>query len=346
MRRLATYLCALVLFCLPARSLDRAEFATLVASLSEPEGYFDTDNLISNESTFLTVAGRLRALPRGGVYLGVGPDQNYSYIAHLRPQLAFMVDIRRGNLLEHLLFRSLFAQSRNRLEYLGLLLGRALPADLAAWDQRPIADLVRYIDAAPRRPNPAPLADPGLPLAADDRKTITSFHQRFLADGLDLRFNSHGREPRPYYPRLRDLVLATDASGQPASYLASEDDFRYVQRMHRENRIVPVVANLAGEKALRAIAAYVRRENLPVAAIYTSNVEQYLYRGGELARFAANLEAFPRTPSSLIIRSGMGPYARGNAYSDQLVQPLDGFLADFASGRLRSYADIIRASKP
>jgi hypothetical protein len=346
MRRLATYLCALVLFCLPARSLDRAEFATLVASLSEPEGYFDTDNLISNESTFLTVAGRLRALPRGGVYLGVGPDQNYSYIAHLRPQLAFMVDIRRGNLLEHLLFRSLFAQSRNRLEYLGLLLGRALPADLAAWDQRPIADLVRYIDAAPRRPNPAPLADPGLPLSADDRKTITSFHQRFLADGLDLRFNSHGREPRPYYPRLRDLVLATDASGQPASYLASEDDFRYVQRMHRENRIVPVVANLAGEKALRAIAAYVRRENLPVAAIYTSNVEQYLYRGGELARFAANLEAFPRTPSSLIIRSGMGPYARGNAYSDQLVQPLDGFLADFASGRLRSYADIIRASKP
>jgi hypothetical protein len=346
MRRLATYLCALVFFCLPARSLDRAEFATLVASLSEPEGYFDTDNLISNESTFLTVAGRLRALPRGGVYLGVGPDQNYSYIAHLRPQLAFMVDIRRGNLLEHLLFRSLFTQSRNRLEYLCLLLGRAVPADLAAWDQRPIAELVRYLDAAPRRPNPAPLADPGLPLSADDRKTIASFHQRFLADGLDLRFNSHGREPRPYYPRLRDLVLATDASGQPASYLAREDDFRYVQRMHRENRIVPVVANLAGEKALRAIAAYVRRENLPVAAIYTSNVEQYLYRGGELARFAANLEAFPRTPSSLIIRSGMGPYARGNAYSDQLVQPLDGFLADFASGRLRSYADIIRASKP
>lgn len=346
MRRLATLLSVLALLCLPARSLDRAEFASLVASLSEPEGYFDTDNLISNESTFLTVAGRLRTLPRGGVYLGVGPDQNYSYIAHLRPQLAFMVDIRRGNLLEHLLFRSLFAQSRNRLEYLCLLLGRALPADLTAWEQRPITDLVRYIDAAPRRPNPVPLADPGLPLSAEDRQTIATFHLRFLADGLDLRFNSHGREPRPYYPRLRDLVLATDAAGQSASYLAREDDFRYVQRMHRENRIVPIVANLAGEKSLRAIAGYVRREKLTVAAIYTSNVEQYLYRGGELARFARNLDAFPRTPDSLIIRSGMGPYARGNAYSDQLVQPLDGFLADFAAGRLRSYADIIRASRP
>jgi hypothetical protein len=346
MRRLATLLSVLVLLCLPARTLDRAEFAALIAQLSEPEGYFDTDNLISNESTFLTVAGHLRALPRGGAYLGVGPDQNYSYIALLRPQVAFLVDIRRGNLLEHLLFRDLFARSRNRLEYLCLLLGRAIPADLPAWDPKPVADLVRYLDHAPRQRQTPALADPGLPLSPADRQTIASFHQRFEADGLDLRFNSHGREPRPYYPRLRDLVLATDASGQPASYLASEDDFRYVQRMHRENRIVPVVANLAGEKALRAIAAYVRRENLPVAAIYTSNVEQYLYRGGELARFAANLEAFPRTPSSLIIRSGMGPYARGNAYSDQLVQPLDGFLADFASGRLRSYADIIRASKP
>lgn len=346
MRRLATYLCALVLLYLPARSLDRTEFASLVATLSEPEGYFDTDNLISNESTFLTIAGRLRALPRGGVYLGVGPDQNYSYIAHLRPQLAFMVDVRRGNLLEHLLFRSLFAQSRNRLEYLGLLLGRAVPTDLGAWDQRPIAEIVRYLDAAPRRSQPVALSDPGLPLSAEDRKTIAGFHQRFIADGLDLRFNSHGREPRPYYPRLRDLVLATDAAGKPASYLASEEDFRYVQRMHRENRIIPVVANLAGEKGLRAIASYVRGEKLTIAAIYTSNVEQYLYRGGELARFAANLDAFPRTPESLIIRSGMGPYARGNAYSDQLVQPLDTFLTGFAAGRFRSYADIIRASNP
>lgn len=346
MRRLATYLCALVLLCLPVRSLDRAEFATLVASLSEPEGYFNTDNLISNESTFLTVANRLRALPRGGVYLGVGPDQNYSYIAHLRPQLAFMVDIRRGNLLEHLLFRSLFAQSRNRLEYLCLLLGRAVPADLTSWDQRPVADLVRYIDAAPRRSNPAPLADSGLPLSADDRKTIATFHQRFIADGLDLRFNTHGREPRPYYPRLRDLVLATDSTGQPASYLANEEDFRYVQQMHRENRILPVVANLAGDKALRAIANYIRNQKLTVAAIYTSNVEQYLYQGEELAQFARNLDAFPRTPASLIIRSGMGPYARGRAYSDQLVQPIDAFVAGITAGRFRTYADIIRASNP
>jgi hypothetical protein len=59
----------------------RADFASLIAQLSEPEGYFDTDNLISNESTFLTVAGHLRTLPRGGVYLGVGPDQSVSSLS-------------------------------------------------------------------------------------------------------------------------------------------------------------------------------------------------------------------------------------------------------------------------
>jgi len=76
MRRLATLLCFFFSLTSSARSLSPSEFATLIAELSEPEGYFDTDNLISNESTFLAIAQRLRTLPRGGVYLGVGPDQN------------------------------------------------------------------------------------------------------------------------------------------------------------------------------------------------------------------------------------------------------------------------------
>ena len=116
--------------------------------------------------------------------------------------------------------------------------------------------------------------------------------------------------------------------------------------MHRENRIVPVVANLAGDKSLRAIADFVRREKLTVSAFYTSNVEQYLYRGRELVQFVANLQSLPTTPQSLIIRSGMGPYARGNTYSDQLTQPLESFLADWTAGRLRSYPDLIQASRP
>src|SRR5690349_23835187 len=114
-------------------------FSSRVAALSEPGGYFNTDNLISNERSFLHVVPELRALSRqasaDGAYLGVGPDQNFSYIAHLRPSIAVIVDIRRDNLLLHLLFKAIFAESRTRVDYLALLTGRPIPKPDAAWAQ-------------------------------------------------------------------------------------------------------------------------------------------------------------------------------------------------------------------
>ena len=90
-------------------------FARLIERLSEPGGYFDTDNLISNETSYLHVMGKLREMGvTGGAYLGVGPGQNFSYIAQIRPNVAFLVDIRRDNLLQHLLYKALFELSDSR----------------------------------------------------------------------------------------------------------------------------------------------------------------------------------------------------------------------------------------
>src|SRR5438093_5508360 len=103
-------------------------FAATIAQLSERGGYFDTDNLISNERSYLHVVPGLKALtPSGGAYIGVGPDQNFSYIAQVRPTSAFIVDVRRDNLLLHLLFKAIFARARNRAEYLCMLTGRPVP---------------------------------------------------------------------------------------------------------------------------------------------------------------------------------------------------------------------------
>jgi hypothetical protein len=124
-------------------------FASLVERLSERPGYFDTDNLISNERSYLHVAPELRALAgRGrGVYLGVGPDQNFSYIAHVRPSLAVLIDIRRDNLLLHLLFKALFAEARTRAAYLAMLTGRAPPPE-AVVRSGSLDAVVNYIDRA------------------------------------------------------------------------------------------------------------------------------------------------------------------------------------------------------
>ena len=104
-------------------------FAGLIERLSEPGGYFDTDNLISNETSYLHVMGKLREMGvTGGAYLGVGPSQNFSYMARIRPNIAFLVDIRRDNLLQHLLYKALFELSDSRIEYLAMLFGRRRPS--------------------------------------------------------------------------------------------------------------------------------------------------------------------------------------------------------------------------
>ncbi len=331
----------------------------MVTDFSEPDGYFDTDNLISNETTYLDAAAALRKMKgAGGIYVGVGPDQNFSYIAHLRPAFAFLVDIRRGNLLEHLLFRALFEQSRNRMEYLCLLLGKPTPVDLQAWNNQPVLKIAAYLDKAPSKRDlfettltevRRKVTAVGLALSQGDLKTIAGFHQRFFDDGLDLRFNTHGREPQPYYPKFRDLIVARGASGEPESYLASEELFSVVKKMQMENRIIPIVGNLAGPKALRRIGIYASEKHLLLSAFYTSNVEQYLGRGGDLNKFAENVKAFPRDANSLIIRSSFGYYSRrmnGGSYSEQLIQPVDEFADGWDAGRLESYRNILEASHP
>ena len=134
---------------LSEKGLTTTEFPRLIEKISEPGGFFDTDNLISNEASYLHVLGRLRKMNvEGGAYIGVGPDQNFSYITQIRPRIAYIVDIRRDNVLEHLLFKALFAISRNRVEYLCNLTGRTVPAQSEKWNEKTINDVVALVDSA------------------------------------------------------------------------------------------------------------------------------------------------------------------------------------------------------
>src|SRR6188474_248214 len=117
---------------LPARFSD-TEFWQLVDRFSEPDGYFDSDNLISNEDGFQAVVPQLISTVRpGGVYLGVGPDQNFTYILATRAKAAFITDVRRGNLRVHLLYKALFELSSDRADFLANLFGRRRPPGIGA----------------------------------------------------------------------------------------------------------------------------------------------------------------------------------------------------------------------
>ena len=341
----------------PPVEVASSPFAEVIERLSEEPGYFDTDNLISNESSYLHVMDGLDALEvRGGAFIGVGPDQSFSYIARIRPELAVMIDVRRDNLLLHVLFKALFEEAANRLEYLALLYGRSLPASPEAWNARDVRELVEYIDANPTLPNEAEdvrrqiqerIATFGLSLDPSDLETLDRFHRAFIRPGLDLRFTSYGRAPRFFYPTHRDLVLAEDLSGEPASFLVREDDFQYLKRLQESDRVIPVVGNLAGDHALPEIGRLVDEMGLTVSALYTSNVEFYIWGDRGFSRFAETVSGLPTDERSVIIRSyfsggaGRHPLTVPGFYSTQLLQRIADFRRVWQGEGFRSYGDLV-----
>jgi hypothetical protein len=115
---------------IPARLTDEA-FWQLISTFSEPGGTFVSDNFVSNELAFHDVLTELTdGRKPGGVYLGVGPEQNFTYVAALKPQIAFVLDIRRQNMIEHLTYKALFELSTDRVDFLSRLFSRRLGTDL------------------------------------------------------------------------------------------------------------------------------------------------------------------------------------------------------------------------
>ncbi len=340
-----------------AAQLDTT-FAFRVERLSEPGGYFDTDNLISNEASYLHVLEEMRELDvTGGAYIGVGPDQNFSYIAQIRPHIAFIIDIRRDNMLLHLIFKALFELAANRIEYLSLLFARPPPSGLGNWDAADIARLVAHIDSTPmsekvleavRGRVDSVIGGFGVPLSDDDWATVDRFHRTFIDAGLSLRFHSAGRAPQFYYPTYRQLLLETDRSGREASYLVREADFQFLKRIHGRGLVIPVVGDLSGEHALQAIGRFLAGRGERVSAFYTSNVEFYLFRNGSFGRFVENVEALPRDGRSVVIRSvfnrafgGRLPESVPGYYSTQLFQLLDSLVDGYEDGMYRTYWHLV-----
>src|SRR5580765_7660848 len=115
---------------LPARISDAA-FWRMITDYSEADGYFPYENFVSNEDAFLTVISYLKQTVKAdGVYFGVGPEQNFTYINAVHPRMAFIVDIRRQNMLEHLFYKAIFELSIDRADFLSRLFCRKTPEGL------------------------------------------------------------------------------------------------------------------------------------------------------------------------------------------------------------------------
>lgn len=291
----------------PAAMSDQ-EFWRLSEALSEPAGTFSiSDNLVSNEPH---VAENVRWLrPSGGTYVGVGPEQNFSYMATLRPAIAFIVDIRRENRNLHLLYKALFELSADRPDFVSRLFSRPRPPELHG--DASVDEIFARYDAVAPSPGQYTrtaalvrerlLTTHGLPLSASDLEWIERVLKAFYTDGPNIQFWG-ARAVDAVRPSYRQLMTARDTTGQTRSFLSTDEAFRFVKDLETRNLVVPVVGDFGGPGALRRVGDYARAHREEIRAFYGSNVGVYL-NAQQTRAFCSSLATLPAASRAWFIES-------------------------------------------
>ena len=350
-RLLAVLVCLVVIPALyaqrqiPERISDE-DFWHMVSDFSEPNGSFHSDNFVSNETMFQRLIPRLKAHGAGGAYIGVGPEQNFTYLAAVRPQIAFIVDIRRQAMLQHLMYKAIIELSEDRADFLSLLFSRHRPAGLTA-ESSALELFDAYDKALPDHAfferNLASIfkrltVNHGFSLIGPDRHDIDYVYSTFFGYGPDLTYTTD-----PALPTYAQLMVSSDRDGENQSFLASEANFQFVKQMETRNLVIPIVGDFAGTKAIVAIAAYLKDHDAVVNSFYTSNVEQYLFLQGNWDKFYVNVAQLPVNSDSIFIRW----IPKGTRFSTPLKRninalcPISQFMEAFTSGEIRTYRDVL-----
>jgi hypothetical protein len=305
---------------IPAQLSDAA-YWKIISDFSEPDGYYQYTVITSNETAYQEVIPQLtKSIAPGGTYFGVGPEQNFTYISALRPKIAFIVDIRRDMMLEHLMYKAVFEISSDRADFVGNLFSRIRPPQLTA--ESSVDTIFRAYAATPGN---SALAEAflkdilarlktthGFVLTADDERRIRAIYLTFLREGV-VRFNSSIESPG-----YTALMLATDLEGRNWSFLASSESYNRVRVMHQRNLIIPLVGDFGGPRALRMAGQYLKDHGAIVNVFYLSNVEDYIQ--GVFDGYSRNIASLPVDRSSLFIRTSL----QANSFRPWLA-PITGF---------------------
>jgi hypothetical protein len=296
---------------LPSQLSDAA-YWKLITDLSEPDGNYPHSVFTGNEPGYQYMLPQLtKAVAPGGAYLGVGPEQNFTYIAALRPKLAFIIDIRRDMMLQHLMYKAIFEMTANRSDFVGILFSRRRPERLTA--DSSVQDIFRTYAAIP---SDAAFSEERLKeilnrlktthrfgLSDNDERRIRFIYRLFAREGV-VSFMSSQESPG-----YTANMTATDAQGRNWSYLASNENYNRLRAMHEKNLIVPLVGDFTGPKTVRMTGQYLREHGAIVNVFYVSNVEDYIQ--ASWSGYARNIASLPVDRSSLFIRwtiSGNPPW--------------------------------------
>jgi hypothetical protein len=344
---------------LPSEISDK-DFWRMIVDLSEPGGSYPYENFVSNELQVQDVIPALKVTTKsGGVYMGVGPEQNFTYVSVLQSKLAFVIDIRRQNMLELLMYKALFELSPDRADFVGKLFSRPRPAGL---DTRTnVGALFAAYENAKADPDlhtknlqaiKASINKHGFQLSNDDLSKIEYVYQVFYRGGPGITYEFSSPSPsslvRP--SSYMEIMTTTDQTGRNSAFLASEESYKYVREMQRKNLIVPLVGDFSGPAVIRNVGRYLKERNATVAVFYISNVETYL-NDAQRQTFYANVAALPLDSSSMFIRFILGNPARGLSWwrpgmsNVSTLAPMMELTRAVQSGQRPTMQEIIRDTK-
>ena len=337
--------------------ISTEEFTRIIEDFSESGGYFFSDNFISNEEEYVRIADKIKDLGiSGGAYIGVGPEQNFTYIARLQPEIAFIVDVRRQAMIQQLMFKALFRLADDRIEFLARLLSRPVKGTDAPKSDASIDELMRYFSLTPpdSKAFTSNLAevkktiqnDFKFPLSESDLFSLDYIFDSFREDGVYVAFEmdsfrgrGRGRRGFGHFPTMREILEQRNLKGKPGNFLANDKDYEIVRKIQAQNRIIPIVGDFAGTKAIKAIAGYLKKQSCSVSVFYTSNVEQFLFENGVFDAYAENVKSLPIQSNSLLIRSVIARYRSEyrRPVMASLLQSLPKFLKEYEEGLYIDY---------
>jgi hypothetical protein len=209
-------------------------------------------------------------------------------------------------MLEHLMYKTVFEMSSNRVEFVSNLFSRRAPAQLTD-----ASSVQAIFQSFSRIPAEASLAETRLndiltrlktghrfTLSRVDENRIRAIYMTFVREGV-LNFSSSFMSPG-----YAGLMVTSDRNGKNWSFLATRENFDRVRGMHQRNLIVPLVGDFGGTKALRMAGQYLRDHGAVLNVFYLSNVEDYI--SAVWTQYVNNIASFPMDNSSVLVRWHVG----------------------------------------
>ncbi|MCH7782244.1 hypothetical protein IID62_04190 [candidate division KSB1 bacterium] len=320
--------------------ISPVKFSEMVNSMSESGGYFRSDNWVTNEWTYLDIIEPMKKLEiEGGVYIGVASNQNFTYIANIKPDLVFFVDIRHQNKMQHLVYKILFELADTRAEWISLLFAKPLDKD-GPGKSSDINEIVAYFRSAESdrnmyEENKQKIVDiltKKYKFELDDRdlREINNVLNTFYMYNLNITYSGGWSRRHPTLGQLMQLSVG----GEQKNAFNSRDDYLFLKKLQEDNKIIPLTGDFAGPKALTAVADYLNDHKLTVSAYYVSNVEQYLFRNWVFPQWANNIKKLPLTDKSIFIRWS------ASGYRATRLQYMKNFVKNFDAGKYYSYEEL------